>query len=71
MTDNMKKYLLEQGLLPHSDFAKAVGIETPTTLDAIFLKAHVYIQYKEKMTVNYARHRSRNDLTILPDERSA
>ena len=35
-TDDMKKYLLERG---RSDFAKAVGIETPATLDAFLLKA--------------------------------
>ncbi|MCI28281.1 hypothetical protein A2U01_0049481, partial [Trifolium medium] len=32
-TDDMKKYLLERGLHPRSDFAKAVGIEKPRTLD--------------------------------------
>ncbi|MCI45385.1 hypothetical protein A2U01_0066624, partial [Trifolium medium] len=37
-TDYMKKYLLERGLRPHSDFAKAVGIEKPRTLDELLLK---------------------------------
>ncbi|XP_058722192.1 uncharacterized protein LOC131593949 [Vicia villosa] len=44
----MKKFLLEQGLRPRSDFAKADGIETPATLDEFFLKAQAYIQYEEK-----------------------
>ena len=42
-TDEMKKYLLERGLRSRNDFAKAVGIETPVTLDAFLLKAHAYI----------------------------
>ncbi|MCI28517.1 hypothetical protein A2U01_0049718, partial [Trifolium medium] len=29
MTDDMKRYLLERGLRPRSDFAKVVGIEKP------------------------------------------
>ncbi|XP_058786680.1 uncharacterized protein LOC131661234 [Vicia villosa] len=53
---DMKKYLLEQGLQPQSDFAKAVGIETPGTLDAFFLKAHAYIQYEEKETSHAVRN---------------
>ncbi|XP_058752393.1 uncharacterized protein LOC131625557 [Vicia villosa] len=47
-TAHMKKFLLERGLRPRSDFAKAVGIETPVTLDEFFLKAQAYIQYEEK-----------------------
>ena len=46
--ENMKKYLLECGLRPRSDFAKVVGIKTPATLDSLLLKAQAYIQYKEK-----------------------
>ncbi|XP_058759628.1 uncharacterized protein LOC131632930 [Vicia villosa] len=44
----MKKFLLERGLRPRSDFAKAVRIETPATMDEFFLKAQAYIQYEEK-----------------------
>ena len=54
MTDNMKKYLLERGLHPRSDFAKVVGIETPATLDSLFLKAQTYIRYEEKGATNSA-----------------
>ncbi|XP_058732619.1 uncharacterized protein LOC131604175 [Vicia villosa] len=46
-TAHMKKFLLERGLRPRSDFAKAVGTETPATLDEFFLKAQAYIQYEE------------------------
>ena len=54
-TDDMKKYLLERGLRPHSDFAKTIGIETPATLDAFILKAQAYKQYGEKEAANSAR----------------
>ena len=54
-TDGMKKYLLERGLRPRSDFSKAVGIETPATLDALLLKVQAYIQYEEKEAANTAR----------------
>ncbi|XP_058785358.1 uncharacterized protein LOC131660196 [Vicia villosa] len=47
-TAHMKKFLLEWGLRPRSDFAKAVRIETPATLDEFFLMAQAYIQYEEK-----------------------
>lgn len=55
MTYAMKKYFLEQGQCPHSDFAKRVGIEMPPLLDVILLKAHTYIQYKEKEVANNSR----------------
>lgn len=55
MTNNMKKYLLEHGVHPRNDFAKAVGIETPSTLDALLFKVQTYIQYEEKKMVNIAR----------------
>src|SRR4051812_11819983 len=32
-TAHMKRFLLERGLWPRLDFSKAVGIETPATLD--------------------------------------
>lgn len=51
----MKKYLLQQGLCHRSDYAKAVGIETPAMLDAFFLKAQAYIQYEEKEVAHTAR----------------
>ncbi|CAJ2641456.1 unnamed protein product [Trifolium pratense] len=46
--ESMKLYLLDRGLHPDSDFAKAVGIEEPKTLDAFFEKAKKYITYEEK-----------------------
>ncbi|XP_058771905.1 uncharacterized protein LOC131645248 [Vicia villosa] len=55
-TAYMKKFLLERGLRPRSDFAKAVGIETPATLDEFFLKAQAYIQYEEKETAHAVRN---------------
>ncbi|XP_058783321.1 uncharacterized protein LOC131657997 [Vicia villosa] len=55
-TAHMKKFLLERGLRPCSDFAKAVGIETPTTLDEFFLKAQAYIQYEEKEAAHAVRN---------------
>ncbi|XP_058774402.1 uncharacterized protein LOC131648685 [Vicia villosa] len=59
-TAHMKKFLLERGLWPRSDFAKAVGIETPATLDEFFLKAQAYIQYEEKEAA-YAVRNSRQE----------
>ncbi|XP_058761565.1 uncharacterized protein LOC131634955 [Vicia villosa] len=55
-TVHMKKFLLERGLRPRSDFAKAVGIETPATLDEFFLKAQAYIQYEEKEAAHAVRN---------------
>ncbi|MCH84788.1 hypothetical protein A2U01_0005624, partial [Trifolium medium] len=55
-TDDMKKYLLQLGLRPHSDFAKAVGIEKPHTLDDLLVKAQAYIQYEEVHAADAARH---------------
>ncbi|XP_058722610.1 uncharacterized protein LOC131594477 [Vicia villosa] len=46
-TDQMKRYLLERGLLPESDFKKAIGIEKVYTMDALLLKAQAYIAYEE------------------------
>ncbi|MCI76402.1 hypothetical protein A2U01_0097672, partial [Trifolium medium] len=46
--ETMKLYLLDRGLRRDSDFAKAVGIEEPKTLDAFFEKAQKYIAYEEK-----------------------
>ncbi|MCI54158.1 hypothetical protein A2U01_0075406, partial [Trifolium medium] len=51
-----KKYLLERGLRPHSDFAKAVGIKKPHTLDDLLFKAQAYIQYEEVQIADAARH---------------
>lgn len=51
-TNDMKKYLLEHDLCPCNDFIKDIGIETPSSLDAIHLKAHAYIQYEEKEAAN-------------------
>ena len=63
----MKKYLLERGLCPRSDFAKAVGIETLATLDSLLLKAQAYIQYEEKEAANSARE-SRNRESARPSK---
>ena len=58
----MKKYILERGLCPRSDFVKVVGIESHGTLDSLLLKAQAYIQYEEKEAANNApdsRHREK------------
>ncbi|MCI17560.1 hypothetical protein A2U01_0038708 [Trifolium medium] len=55
-TDDMKHYLLERGLRPHNDFAKAVGIEKPQTLDKLLAKAQPYIQYEEREAADSIRH---------------
>ncbi|MCI54790.1 hypothetical protein A2U01_0076040, partial [Trifolium medium] len=52
----MKKYLLERGLRPRSDFAKAVGIEKTRTLDELFHKAQAYMQYEEVEVADAIRH---------------
>ncbi|MCI91036.1 hypothetical protein A2U01_0112330, partial [Trifolium medium] len=52
----MKKYLLERGLRPHSDFVKAVGIEKPRTLDELLHKAQSYIHYEEVEVADAIRH---------------
>lgn len=41
--DEMKRYLLEKGLLSGSNFKKAVGIEKTLSMDVVLLQAHVYI----------------------------
>lgn len=56
MINDMKKYLLECGLRPYSDFAKAVGIETLVTLDSLLLKVHAYIKDEEKEAINTTRN---------------
>ena len=63
--DNIMKYLFERGLYPRSDFAKAVGIETPATLDSLLLKAQAYIQYEEKEPANNAQE-SRHRESVKP-----
>ncbi|MCH81476.1 hypothetical protein A2U01_0002263, partial [Trifolium medium] len=55
-TDDMKKYLLERGLRPRSDFAKVVGIEKPRTLDELLAKAQAYMQYEEVEVADAIRH---------------
>ncbi|PNX57312.1 hypothetical protein L195_g058632 [Trifolium pratense] len=54
-TDDMKKYRLQRGLHPNSDFAMAVGIEKQRTLDDL-LKSQAYIQYKVQQTADTARY---------------
>jgi hypothetical protein len=44
----MKPYLMDRGLRPGSDFAKAVGIEEIRTLDTFLERAQKYIAYEEK-----------------------
>ncbi|MCI56018.1 hypothetical protein A2U01_0077269, partial [Trifolium medium] len=53
---DMKKYLLERGLRPRSDFAKAVCIEKPRTLDELLLKAQAHMQYEEVEMADAIRH---------------
>ncbi|CAJ2653396.1 unnamed protein product [Trifolium pratense] len=55
-TDDMKKYLLQRGLRPNSDFAKAVGIEKPRTFSDLLLKSQPYIQYEEQQAADAARY---------------
>ncbi|CAJ2631771.1 unnamed protein product [Trifolium pratense] len=55
-TDDMKKYLLQRGLRPNSDFAKAVGIEKPRTFSDLLLKSQPYIQYEEQQAADTARY---------------
>ncbi|XP_058726740.1 uncharacterized protein LOC131598126 [Vicia villosa] len=59
----MKKFLLERGLRPRSDFSKAVGIETPATLDEFFLKAQAFIQYEEKEAAHAVRNSRQEENT--------
>ncbi|MCI27981.1 hypothetical protein A2U01_0049181, partial [Trifolium medium] len=47
-TEDMKRYLLERGLCPGSDFAKAVGIEKSRSLAELLAKSQAYIQYEER-----------------------
>jgi hypothetical protein len=44
--DSMKKYLIERGLRRHSNFAKAIGIESQATLEDLLHKAQAYIAYR-------------------------
>ncbi|MCI41596.1 hypothetical protein A2U01_0062829, partial [Trifolium medium] len=55
-TDDMKKYLLERGLRPSSDFAKDVGIEKPRSLAELLAKSQAYIQYEEREFAKTIRH---------------
>ncbi|MCI79986.1 hypothetical protein A2U01_0101257, partial [Trifolium medium] len=57
----MKKYLLERGLRPHSNFAKAMCIEKPRTLDELLHKAQSYIQYEEVEVADAIRHARLDD----------
>ncbi|MCI29511.1 hypothetical protein A2U01_0050720, partial [Trifolium medium] len=55
-TDDMKRSLLERGLRPRNDFAKAVGIEKPCSLAELLVKSQAYIQYEEREMANAIRH---------------
>ncbi|MCI61688.1 hypothetical protein A2U01_0082945, partial [Trifolium medium] len=57
----MKHYLLERGLRPSSDFAKAVGIEKQQTLYELLAKAQPYIQYEEREVADVIRHSRAED----------
>src|SRR4051812_7172057 len=46
-TDYMKRYLLERGLLPRSDFKKAIKIEKVHTMNALLRKAQAFIAFQE------------------------
>ncbi|XP_058726190.1 uncharacterized protein LOC131597513 [Vicia villosa] len=43
----MKRYLLERGLLPGSDFKKAIKIEKVHTMNALLRKAQAFIDFEE------------------------
>ncbi|MCI48564.1 hypothetical protein A2U01_0069807, partial [Trifolium medium] len=43
------------------DFAKAVGIEKPQTLDELLAKAQPYIQYEERKAADAIRHSRAED----------
>src|SRR3954468_9839273 len=45
--DYMKRYLLEQGLLPGSDFKKAIKIEKVHSMNALLRKAKAFIDFEE------------------------
>ncbi|XP_058757460.1 uncharacterized protein LOC131630724 [Vicia villosa] len=46
-TDYMKRYLLERGLLPGSDFKKAIKIEKVHTINALLHKDQAFIAFEE------------------------
>ncbi|XP_058733649.1 uncharacterized protein LOC131605292 [Vicia villosa] len=46
-TDYMKRYLLERGLLPGSDFKKTIKIEKVHTMNALLHKAQAFIAFEE------------------------
>ncbi|XP_058745927.1 uncharacterized protein LOC131618783 [Vicia villosa] len=46
-TDYMKRYLLERGLLPGSDFKKAIKIEKVHTMNSLLHKAQALIAFEE------------------------
>ncbi|XP_058741638.1 uncharacterized protein LOC131614025 [Vicia villosa] len=45
--DYMKRYLLERGLLPGSDFKKAIKTEEVHSMNALLRKAQAFIRYEE------------------------
>jgi hypothetical protein len=59
--ERMKLYLLERGLRPTNDFAKAIGIEEVRTLDAFLEKAQKYIAYEDKQMAADMRKLKRQD----------
>ncbi|KAK2389826.1 hypothetical protein QL285_063389 [Trifolium repens] len=61
VVDKMKLYLMDRGLRPNSDFAKAVGIEEIRTLDAFLEKAQKYIAYEERQMAVDARKPKHQD----------
>ncbi|XP_058726232.1 uncharacterized protein LOC131597555 [Vicia villosa] len=46
-TEYMKRYVLERGLLPRSDFKKAIKIEKVHTMNALLRKAQAFIAFEE------------------------
>ncbi|XP_058760264.1 uncharacterized protein LOC131633581 [Vicia villosa] len=46
-TDYMKRYLLERGLLPGSEFRKAIKIEKMRSMNAILKRAQAFISFEE------------------------
>ncbi|MCI68207.1 hypothetical protein A2U01_0089466, partial [Trifolium medium] len=56
VTNDMKHYLLERGLRPCGDFAKAVGIKKPRSSAELLAKSQAYIQHEEREMADAIRH---------------
>src|SRR3954467_6898393 len=76
--DYMKRYLLERGLLPGSEFKKAIKIEKMRSMNAILKRAQAFISFEEGEAAavkasrgNPVARSSNQDLSVTPraDER--